>query len=247
MTFDEAISRLRGAGLVVQPGPGLELVVAADPRPWPDPRRENAPDLTYRFGFSLRHIDGVWFARLSPPTPAEQYAELAQAVARGLELFREYRKTASPDVYWDQFARFDSDAPLPVIERALVSAGWLAPTDQLSALGLEYLSGARFVVDFRNQRRIVVVSAAPEPHDAWRLRVGCYLRAIGSGTSAPMPARGHGADGSPIPISKAPQLTFEVASVIHRSIVGVASNIRWAAHQDPDRSEPRAEPMPPPA
>jgi hypothetical protein len=246
LTFDEAILRLRRAGLVVQQGPGLELVAAADPQPWPGPPTEHDGILAYRFGFSLRHIDGAWFARLSPPTPAEQHAELEQAVTRALELFRSYRSTASPDVYWDQFARFSADAPLPVIERALVSAGWLSPTDRLRALGVEYLSGGTFLLDFRDQARVVLVSAIPEPPDSWRLAVRCYRRAVGAGAD-PFPVRGHSADGSPIPISRAPQLSFEVASVVHRAVVGVASNVRWAAHQDPDKTEHRAEPIPPPA
>ena len=244
MTFDEAVSILCGAGLIVEPGPGLELMALADPRQADDSSGASGVMVAYRFGFSIWSADGGWFLRASSPGPAERYAELDAAVMQGLRLYHQHRDVFSPELYADQFARFEAKEPLRALEQALVAAGWLKQQDQLNALGLTFVSGAKFTLHFPDQRRIVVVCVDPDRCSAWQLSVRCYREAKVRG-AAPVPVRARHSDGSPITDSVAPSLSFQVASVLHRSLATVASNIRWALHHTPDEGRQRHEPVPP--
>jgi hypothetical protein len=153
----------------------------------------------------------------------------------------------SPREYGDQYALFDAEDPCTVIEHALASAGRIAPQRNLSDLGLFYVGGCSFRAEFLEQKRIVVVSVARRDHGLCRLTVRCYRIAEADcdiGVRR-LPVRGHHPDGTPISDPLAASLSYDVACLVHGALVRVASNLRWAAHADPEPGNEHREPVAP--
>lgn len=244
MTFDEAVRLLRAVGLLVQVGQGPELVAAADAEDAPGALSAQGVQTVYSFGFSLRQIEATWFLHVSPPTPAEQFGQLDDAVSRGLEIFRRYRDGHSPREYCDQFATFVAGDPCPVVERALVEAGWLPSQDHLDELGLSYLGSAKFSVHFPEEKRIVIVSVDQSGDRTWRLAVRCYREAH-SRSSGSMPSRSSDRDGKVIADPAALSLSYRVAMALHGALAAVVSNERWALHGEPAEGTGSPEPIAP--
>ena len=236
---------LRGSGFMVEVRASGELVAGADPEEPPAGIREQGLGTVHRFGFSMREIDGVWFLHDRPPRPAEQYPSLEDTVRRGLALLREYRRRCSPRQYGDQFALFEASDPCAAVEAVFIDAGWLKPQGRLAELGLSYVGGCTFRARFPKQRRVVVVSVTQvdEPH--WRLVVRCYRDASENPQKAAFPVRGHNADGTPIADLHAASLSYTVARALHGPLLAVTSNLRWAAHTEPEPGNEHAEPIAP--
>lgn len=247
MTFDEAVRMLRGAGMIVEVGESLELVACADPEDPPPVLRDQGVQTSYSFGFSLRRVDAVWFLHATPMKPAEQFELLDDAVFRGLKLLSQYRDHHSPRVYWDQFTVFNAVDPCPLVEGALVKAGWLAPQDHLAHLGLTFHNGAYFSLAFPHEKRIVTVCASPSGDGAWSLAIRCYRKAPSDSGSA-VPIRMRNREGGPIPDPTAPNLSYRVALTVHVALVTASTNLRWAVHAEPTAAVSSMVPiMPTPA
>jgi hypothetical protein len=95
MTVDDAVASFERVGLLVQLGPNDHISVAADPYDPPDIVKRQGVTLAYNFGFSVYLIDDTWFLRHAPPSPSLQFPALADAVARGLQIFSEYKRANS--------------------------------------------------------------------------------------------------------------------------------------------------------
>jgi hypothetical protein len=91
VTFDEAVLILRGSGLTVEVGPGSRLSAAADPDEPSQKTRDQGVNAVYGFAFSLYETDSVWFLRVEPLKPSEEYATLDAAIQRALAAFDEFR------------------------------------------------------------------------------------------------------------------------------------------------------------
>jgi len=159
--------------------------------------------------------------------------------------FCEYRNFHSPRVYGDQFARFNSGGPLSAIELALVEEGWVERNEALVEMGLQFVGGANFRIPFDRRRRIMWVVVNSLGGDEWRLTVKCYRQARAGGTGEKIPIRGHRADGTPQADELAPELSYEVAMVVHSALADVASDIRWSVHHDPTCGRYSTEPASP--
>jgi hypothetical protein len=245
VTLEEAALLLRGSGLIVQVGARGELSAAADPEEPPDAVRAHSVASVYRFRFSMREIDGIWFLRDRPPRPAEQHPTLDDAVSRGLALFHEYRKRCSPRQYRDQFALFEASDPCAIVECAFVAAGWLGPQERLAELGLSYFADCSFKARFPELDRVVVLSVARLHDQLWRLVVRCYRDGSVSPRRAPFPVRSNNADGTPLADPHAASLSYTVACALHGPLAAVASNLRWAVHAEPEPGNEHAEPIAP--
>lgn len=233
MNFDEAVRIFHGAGMRVQVGEGAELVTGADASEPSAELRAQGVEVTYAFGFSLRQIGTTWFLRVSPSKPTEVFAQLDEAVARGLELFWSYRAQHSSPECYDQFAMFNADADACLaVEHALVAAGWLESREHLTALGLSFLNGGSFSVRFHDEQRVVTVSVRPRAPREWSLRVGTRRAAYGaSGEMLPIVRRDR--SGRTIRDPLARRLTYRVALVVHAAVAPIASNLWWALHSEP--------------
>jgi hypothetical protein len=144
----------------------------------------------------------------------------------------------------DQIARFDSSAPHEILRGALVAANWLEPypDDLAKKLGISYVSGARFSLNFRAQRRVVLVTLSRGGVDHWKLSVGCYLAGRGR---PPFPMRLLGSDGTPKPDPLAPALSYEVAEVLHSCLPAFAHRSRGEIDGDPDDGPHNEQPARP--
>jgi hypothetical protein len=91
MTVDDAVASFERVGLLVQLGPKDNISVAADPHDPPEIIKRHGVTVAYNFGFSIYLIDDTWFLRHAPPSPSLQFTTLADAVARGLQIFSEYQ------------------------------------------------------------------------------------------------------------------------------------------------------------
>jgi hypothetical protein len=245
VTFDEAVLILRGSGLTVEVGPGSRLSAAADPDEPSQKTRDQRVNAVYGFAFSLYEIDSVWFLRVEPLKPSEEYATLDAAIQRALVTFDEYRQGRSAKQFGDQFALFEAAEPCTVVEAAFVSAGWLGSQAHLAELGLSYVGGCSFDAAFPEQRRLVRVSLSRRSGGSWRLVVRCYRAASAGRDAPPMAARNYSLDGTPLEDALAPGLAYKVALAVHRALVPVASGLRWNAHGDPDAVSSHDAPVPP--
>ncbi|HYQ04065.1 MAG TPA: hypothetical protein VER96_35570 [Polyangiaceae bacterium] len=232
MTFEQAIQLLRGSGMIVHVEESAVLAAAADPEEPDEEVRQQGVAVAYRFGFSLRQIDDTWFLHLTPQTPPEQFARLQDAVIRGLRIFDDYRKRHSPREYCDQFATVVAENPCPIVERALVAAGWMRSQHRLAELGLTYIGSAHFSVPFEAQRRIVTVSVEKGAPDVWHLVIRCHGVAY-SHTGPPVPIRSHDREGNVIADPEAPELSYRVAVVVHSALALAATSQSWALHSAP--------------
>ena len=217
---------------------------------WPTPGTRAKPrgDSVCRHstvsGFRSSRSDPLWPLQLNPPTPAEEFELLDDAVHRAREAFYEYRRCHSPRDYCDQFATFVAEDPCPVVERALVEAGWIESQPRFEELGLFYWKGAHFRVRFPEEKRSVLVSVDRTGNDSWRLAVRCYCE-VYTDSGPPVPVRSNNRDGTVIPDPAAPALSYRVAMVIDSALTAAVSNEQWALHGEPTEATGSAEPIAP--
>ena len=128
-------------------------------------------------------------------------------------------------MYGDQVAYFRASSPHDRIRQALVDVGWLPrePVDAVVKLGLDYVSGAHFLVDLADRRRMVRVDLTPDG-EAWRLRVAGFER--GRSPQGVVPYRRLTADGSPRHDPLAARVAYDVALVLHQQLQSVADDLR---------------------
>lgn len=234
MDLDGTMQTLRAHGLIAWSEPGPTLSAAVDVAGVEPP-----------FSLAIHRATNGWVLRLNSSEDAEEFPELDDAVLRALREFHDFRELHSPRVYGDQFARFKSAEPLPALEAALINQGWIKRRESPAKVGLRFLGGANFRIPFDTERRMVLVLVTSSRGNDWRLTVKCYQQAIAGSNARTIPTRKHQPDGTPLPDPWAPELSYQVATVLHPALAKVASNIRWSVHHDPTCGPHSTEPPPP--
>jgi hypothetical protein len=240
MDLDGATQTLRAHGLLARSEPGPTLNAAADSSSGADGTSGEHP-----FSLSIHRATSGWVLRLNSGGDGEEFPELDDAVLRALREFHDYRELHSPRIYGDRFARFESAEPLLALEAALMNEGWIKRDEVLIDMGLKFVAGANFRIPFDTKQRIVLVLVNPSRSDDWQLTVKCYQEAFAGSTAKKIPIRGHQSDGKPLVDAWAPELSYQVAAVLHPALAAVASNVKWSVHHDPTCGPYSTQPLPP--
>jgi len=224
-TIDDARSVFESAGAHVHSASPSDLVAFVQP-----PLCLGRSGTRFRVG--LRICPEGWLLQLPHAGPLH-FNTLVEALNTSFAQMNTFGDFCSSEEFGDQYARLQtSDAP-SLIERSLISVGWLPPPSELfRSLSLRFLSNATFEVPVIEQGRQVSIQVQRVSGSDWRLVVRTNI-AYRHGDRVHAVHRSPFSGASACPDYDAWSLTHKVSTTIHAALAVGSENPRWAIHHDP--------------